>query len=225
MSVKRELPKTPSSRVVAFRAKHGLDQAALDALLGFTSKGRAVRRWEHENAPPYVAVLLNYLDLFGLEEALSLAPLKPMPNREVLRHRRMLGVEQNDLDRLVGLSSGGRAARRWESEEKFNLGAPTYVTLLLHYMVKFGKEEAERMAQERDLESNLRWACQAMSILNRHGFPSIPVAEKVLNTPGQSPAEWIERMKVVGRQLSDGTSHLSHPALVALKRSLEAANA
>lgn len=52
--------------VVAFRENYGLDQAALDRLMGFTSKGRATRRWEAKGAPAYVGILFAYADAYGL---------------------------------------------------------------------------------------------------------------------------------------------------------------
>lgn len=65
--------KTPPERIVAFREAFGLDQADLDRLLGFSSKGRATRRWESEGAPAYVEVLLTYLERHGLDEAEKIA--------------------------------------------------------------------------------------------------------------------------------------------------------
>ena len=58
--------KTPPEAVVAFREAHGLDQSELDRLLGFSSGGRATRRWEAEGAPYYVTVLMAYADKFGI---------------------------------------------------------------------------------------------------------------------------------------------------------------
>lgn len=52
--------------VVAFREAYGLDQAGLDRLMGFTSKGRATRRWEAKGAPAYVGILFAYADAYGL---------------------------------------------------------------------------------------------------------------------------------------------------------------
>lgn len=53
--------------VKAFREKHELDQAALDRLLGFSSGGRATRRWEGEGPPPYAMILIAYADKYGLD--------------------------------------------------------------------------------------------------------------------------------------------------------------
>lgn len=52
--------------VAAFREHYGLDQAGLDRLMGFTSKGRATRRWEAKGAPAYVGILFAYADAYGL---------------------------------------------------------------------------------------------------------------------------------------------------------------
>lgn len=58
--------KTPADKVREFREAHGLDQAGLDRLLGFSSGGRATRRWEAEGAPYYVTILITYADEHGL---------------------------------------------------------------------------------------------------------------------------------------------------------------
>ena len=65
-------PKVPSEDVVAFRERHQLDQEALDLLFGFSSKGRTTRRWEAVGAPRYVAVLMSYVDTYGLQLMLDM---------------------------------------------------------------------------------------------------------------------------------------------------------
>lgn len=52
---------------------HGLDQEGLDRLFGFSSKGRASRRWEQEGAPAYVGVIMAYIDQHGLALAQEMA--------------------------------------------------------------------------------------------------------------------------------------------------------
>lgn len=65
--------KTPASAVTDFRERHRLDQAAVDRLLGFSSGGRACRRWEAEGAPYYVTILISYADTYGLAKMEELA--------------------------------------------------------------------------------------------------------------------------------------------------------
>ena len=66
-------PKTPPVVVTDFRERHRLDQAAVDRLFGFSSAGRACRRWEAEGAPYYVTILMAYADTFGLAKMEELA--------------------------------------------------------------------------------------------------------------------------------------------------------
>jgi hypothetical protein len=66
-------PKTPASAVLDFRERHRLDQAAVDRLFGFSSAGRACRRWEAEDAPYYVTILMAYVDTYGLAKMEGLA--------------------------------------------------------------------------------------------------------------------------------------------------------
>lgn len=68
-----EKTRVSPAAVAAFRETHGLDQAALDRLLGFTSKGRATRRWEAKGAPAYVGILFAYADAYGLATMEQLA--------------------------------------------------------------------------------------------------------------------------------------------------------
>lgn len=68
--------RVTTDEVIAFRERHGLDQAALDRLVGFTSKGRATRRWESQGAPAYVGVLFAYADKYGLEVMEQLAQIR-----------------------------------------------------------------------------------------------------------------------------------------------------
>lgn len=60
-------PTTPGENVRAFRQRHKIDQPTVDRLLGFSSEGRATRRWEAEGAPYYVTILMAYADKYGLE--------------------------------------------------------------------------------------------------------------------------------------------------------------
>ncbi len=68
--------KVSPETVVAFREAHKLDQASLDRLLGFSSGGRATRRWEAKGAPAYVGVLFAYADLYGLQIMEDLARMR-----------------------------------------------------------------------------------------------------------------------------------------------------
>lgn len=61
-----DTPKTAAAAVKDFRTRHHLDQAGLDRLLGFSSGGRATRRWEADGAPYYVTILMTYADKFGI---------------------------------------------------------------------------------------------------------------------------------------------------------------
>lgn len=71
--MKAKTPKTPAAAVVAFRDRHGLTQEEVDRLFGFSSGGRACRRWEDEDAPYYVSVLIAYADKFGIETMKEIA--------------------------------------------------------------------------------------------------------------------------------------------------------
>lgn len=66
-------PKTPALAVTDFRERHRLDQASVDRLFGFSSAGRACRRWEAEGAPYYVTILMAYADAYGLAKMEELA--------------------------------------------------------------------------------------------------------------------------------------------------------
>ncbi len=57
---------TPGAEIVAFREHYKLNQAQLDRLFGFISRGRTTRRWEAQGAPRYVKVLLEYGYAHGL---------------------------------------------------------------------------------------------------------------------------------------------------------------
>ena len=73
--------KTPASVVIDFRERHRLDQASVDRLFGFSSAGRACRRWEDEGAPHYVAILIAYADTYGLGKMQELAAARELdPN-------------------------------------------------------------------------------------------------------------------------------------------------
>lgn len=67
------MAKTSPDRVREFRKRHGLTAEEMDRLFGFSSNGRATRRWEAEDAPAYVGVLIAYMDLHGLDEARRIA--------------------------------------------------------------------------------------------------------------------------------------------------------
>lgn len=54
------------------------------------------------------------------------------------------GLTAEEMDRLFGYSSKGRATRLWESN-----GAPTYVGVLMNYMDKFGLGVASKTADQR----------------------------------------------------------------------------
>lgn len=73
--------KTPASAVQDFRTRHRLDQEGLDRLLGFSSKGRATRRWEAEGAPYYVTILMAYADAYGLGKMEELAAARELDAR------------------------------------------------------------------------------------------------------------------------------------------------
>lgn len=66
-------PKTSPERVRAFRERHDLSAEEMDRLFGFSSKGRSTRRWEAEDAPPYVEVLMAYMDAHGIKLARDIA--------------------------------------------------------------------------------------------------------------------------------------------------------
>lgn len=59
--------RTPAEEVRAFRTRHNLLGHELDNLMGFSSDGRATRRWESEGAPYYVTILMAYADRYGLD--------------------------------------------------------------------------------------------------------------------------------------------------------------
>lgn len=65
--------KTSPDSVREFRERHRLTTEEMDRLLGFTSNGRVTRRWEAEDAPPYVGVLMAYMDAHGLSIARHIA--------------------------------------------------------------------------------------------------------------------------------------------------------
>lgn len=65
--------KVPPKEIKAFRQRHRLTAEEMDDLFGFTSGGRSTRRWEKEDAPGYVRVLMGYFDKFGLDEARKIA--------------------------------------------------------------------------------------------------------------------------------------------------------
>jgi hypothetical protein len=70
---KVKMPKTPASAIIDFRERYRLDQGAVDRLFGFSSEGRACRRWESVGAPYYVSILIAYVDAYGIEKMEELA--------------------------------------------------------------------------------------------------------------------------------------------------------
>lgn len=147
--------KTPAFAVTDFRERHRLDQEAVDTLFGFSSKGRACRRWEAEGGPYYVTLLMAYADAYGIErmEKLAAAPKKgkrkapKTPAAAVTSFREKHRLDQASLDRLFGFTSGGRATRLWEAG-----GAPYYVSILIDYAETFGLAKMEELAASRELE-------------------------------------------------------------------------
>lgn len=69
---------------------------------------------------------------------------------------------------------------------------------------------------ETTIEHNLRWACQWLALLHRSGFPTLPLAEAALVTGDP------ETIRASATRLVEGTRHLNHPSLVALRLSLAA---
>lgn len=70
--------KTPAEAVKDFRERHRLDQESVDRLFGFSSEGRACRRWESEGAPYYVTILMAYADAYGLGKMEELAATRSL---------------------------------------------------------------------------------------------------------------------------------------------------
>lgn len=66
-------PKTPAAAVTEFLKRHSLTQKEVDRLFGFSSDGRACRRWEAEGAPYYVTILMAYVDTYGIAKMEELA--------------------------------------------------------------------------------------------------------------------------------------------------------
>lgn len=64
---------TSGNEVEVFRERHNLDQPTMDRLFGFSSDGRATRRWKKEGAPPYAAILFAYANWYGLDLMAQLA--------------------------------------------------------------------------------------------------------------------------------------------------------
>lgn len=79
---KVKVPNVPPERIKQFRRTYNLSGEALDRLLGFSSQGRATRRWEADGAPPYVEVLLRYIEAHGLDIASKLADERFGPVRQ-----------------------------------------------------------------------------------------------------------------------------------------------
>jgi DNA-binding transcriptional regulator YiaG len=151
--------KTPAAAVREFRQRHGLTQAALDGLLGFSSAGMATGRWEREGrAPFYVSLFMGMIDRDGLDLAKELAEagIKNTPREEVQAFRERHKLTGYAMDHLFGLSSNGRATRRWE--DPLENGAPTYITVMMAYCDKYGceaiKAALKAQAELDESESN-----------------------------------------------------------------------
>lgn len=142
--------KTPAAAVTDFRERHRLDQEAVDRLFGFSSRGRACRRWEAEGGPYYVTLLMAYADAYGLSQmeliAKSAIKGEKTPAEAVTAFRERNRLDQASLDRLFGFSSGGRATRLWEAG-----GAPYYVAIVIAYADIFGLAKMEELAAGREL--------------------------------------------------------------------------
>jgi hypothetical protein len=130
--------KTPADDVRAFRARHGLTQAALNRLLGFVSNDAAVGRWERVGAPYYATLLFKLVDEHGIGLMKEIAEKGDWatPRHEVQKFRERHKLTGEQLDRLFGLYSRGRATRRWE--DPLERGAPSYITIMMAYCTKYG---------------------------------------------------------------------------------------
>jgi hypothetical protein len=72
-----------------------------------------------------------------------------------------------------------------------------------------------------ELEANLRWTCEALILLNANGFPCARETQRILNSRGLSPKEWEKELTKMASNIIEVTKHISHPALTALKESLD----
>lgn len=138
--------KTPKAEVKAFRERYGLTQSDLDLLLGFTSGGLAVARWEREDAPYYVTLLFAMVDAHGIDLLRSFNGVGFTSRDLVQAFRTKHGLRGTDLDRLFGFNPTGRATRRWEDPSE--RGAPSYVTILMAYADKHGLGTLQALASE-----------------------------------------------------------------------------
>lgn len=71
----------------------------------------------------------------------------------------------------------------------------------------------DKTALDQVLRQNLQWACQYLSLLHRHGFPTIVEAENAL----RSQADVLP----VAEKLLSGTTHIGHPSLTELRHSAQ----
>jgi len=141
-----------------------------DRILGFTSFGKAARRWLEAGIPPYVATLMDYVETFGPELAEELALKRDaivkaaeakMPGKKwyikaaktdqfrvegaiVFEWRNRHGLSQPMMDRMFGSTSRGRSCRLWETT-----AAPPYVEFFLAYAERYGMEFAFERVEER----------------------------------------------------------------------------
>ena len=145
--------KTSREAVKAFRARHGLTQNALDELLGFTSGGQAVARWERVGAPYYVTLLIALVDQHGIEIMRQVSArygCRFVHGDDVLAFRERHRLSGAELDVLFGFSAkgNGRATRRWE--DRLGNGAPPYVGIMMGYCDKHGLTTLEGLARGRN---------------------------------------------------------------------------
>ena len=71
-----------------------------------------------------------------------------------------------------------------------------------------------------ELETNLRWACQALLLLNKNGFPLVIRATRILNARGLCKDAWEDKLLEVSLAIIEGTKHIDHPALSALRKTV-----
>lgn len=142
--------KTSPESVKAFRAQHGLRQVDLEQMMGFGSNGTAVRRWEAVNAPYQIQLIFNLIEAHGIELAKKLAEkgVERTERSKVREFRQRHNLSGEQLDRLFGFQSKGRATRRWE--DPLEKGTMPPVTLLMAYVDEFGWDELRRIADELD---------------------------------------------------------------------------
>jgi hypothetical protein len=72
-----------------------------------------------------------------------------------------------------------------------------------------------------ELETNLRWTCQALLLLNGNGFPSVIRATRILNAGGLCKDAWEDKLLEVSLAIIEGTEHIDIPSLKALRKTVE----